>query len=101
MDIGISETSSTMMICSKFLLFITLSWSSFGCFSVVADDFWNPFAHFPSDLPAKKPRIVNGYKSNPSNRAFFAKSGYDEYYFTNEILCGATLIWSDILITAA
>lgn len=65
---------------------------------IAADDqLEDPFAH----IPARKPRIVNGDKSNPSNRSFFAKAGYDQYSFTNDILCGATLIWSDIAITAA
>ena len=91
-----------MMSISKLILLLAISGSCVDRFSVVADDFfWNPFAHFPDDLPVKSPRIVNGVKSNPSNRPFFAKSGYDEYYFTNEILCGATVIWSDIIITAA
>jgi len=86
-----------MMSFSKFILLLAISGSC-----VDADDFfWNPFAHFPDDLPVKSTRIVNGVKSNPSNRPFFAKAGYDKYYFTNEILCGATVIWSDIIITAA
>ena len=91
-----------MTIYSKFLLFLAFSGSFCERYSIAADQFvWDPFSHFPEDLPVKKPRIINGDKSNPSNRPFFAKAGYDEYYFTDEILCGATLIWSDIIITAA
>lgn len=45
--------------------------------------------------------IVNGDEIEPSKAAFFAKAGYDEYFFTNEVLCGATLIAPDILISAA
>eukprot|EP00531_Pseudo-nitzschia_arenysensis_P001977 CAMPEP_0116149134 /NCGR_PEP_ID=MMETSP0329-20121206/18761_1 /TAXON_ID=697910 /ORGANISM="Pseudo-nitzschia arenysensis, Strain B593" /LENGTH=541 /DNA_ID=CAMNT_0003645379 /DNA_START=65 /DNA_END=1690 /DNA_ORIENTATION=+ len=91
-----------MTIISKLFLVLALSSSTFDRCSVVAQDgYWEPFAHFPSDLPAKKPRIVNGARSDPSNARFFARAGYDEYFFTSDILCGSTLIWSDILITAA
>jgi len=52
-------------------------------------------------LPTKQPRIVNGERAVPSDRPFFARAGYDSYFFTNEVLCGATLIWPDIAISAA
>ena len=45
--------------------------------------------------------IVNGDEIEPSKASFFAKAGYDEYFFTNEVLCGAALIGPDILVSAA
>ena len=88
---------------SAFFLLLGLS-GHISCRPVAAaseDQIEDPLSLLSSELPAIKPRIVNGSKSDPSNRPFFARAGYDEYYFTNEILCGATLIWSDIVITAA
>lgn len=90
-----------MTAISKFFVLLAIYSCHSHCSVAAEDIFWDPIARIPSDLPAKQARIVNGEKSNPSNRSFFAKAGYDEYSFTNEILCGATVIWSDILITAA
>lgn len=86
---------------SKFLFLLAIAGLSFDRCSIAADeDSWDP--HFtPEDLPPITPRIVNGYRSTPDQRPFFAKAGYDQYYFTNEILCGASIIWHDILVTAA
>ena len=90
---------SKMTFISKNLFIFAIYASSFGRLSVVADD---PLLHYtPKELPAIKPRIVNGDMSSPTMRPFFAKAGYDEYYFTDEIMCGASIIWSDILVTAA
>ena len=88
----------------KFFLFLTLSSPSFDRCSAVADEIMEPILRLqeePSDIPAKQARIVNGDRSSPSKRPFFARAGYDNIAFTNDILCGATLIWSDILVTAA
>jgi trypsin len=74
-----------------------------------ADD--GPFLHhrsvseappsIPSGIIDPKPRIIQGDRADPSQRRFFAKSGYDNYAETSEILCGATLVSRDIAISAA
>ncbi|KAG7347620.1 trypsin [Nitzschia inconspicua] len=46
-------------------------------------------------------RIVQGYRSDPYQRRFFAKAGNDNYPETSEIVCGATLITRDIALSAA
>lgn len=51
--------------------------------------------------PPISPRIVNGGVSTPEASTFFVRSGFDEFYWTPELLCGGTLIHSDIFITAA
>jgi len=52
-------------------------------------------------LRPKEPRIVNGYVSNPTRRSFYVKPAYDQHEYTPDVLCGATLIAPDIVITAA
>jgi len=52
-------------------------------------------------LDPKQSRIVNGNLSNPTSRSFYVKSAYDQYEYTADVLCGATLIAPDIVITAA
>tara|TARA_B110001450_G_C17267727_1_gene338199 strand:+ start:32 stop:298 length:267 start_codon:yes stop_codon:yes gene_type:complete len=49
----------------------------------------------------KEPRIVNGDRSFPTSRNFYVKSAYDQIGSTADVLCGATLIAPDIIITAA
>lgn len=51
--------------------------------------------------PPISPRIVNGDISNPELNTFFVRAGFDEFYWTPETLCGASLIHSDIFVTAA
>jgi Trypsin len=48
-----------------------------------------------------KPRIIDGVVSDPGARTFYVRSGFDQYYWTPEMLCGATLIHSDVIVTAA
>ena len=102
------KSTSITMILSNFLLVLALSSVILegSRTSVAAEDpLEDPLAlSLLSDdleLPIPSARIVNGDKSEPSSRSFFAKAGYDQYTFTSEILCGATLINSDIAITAA
>lgn len=54
-----------------------------------------------NSLPPKQPRIVNGDYSDNVSRSFFVKSAYDHFGYTADVLCGATLISPDIIITAA
>ena len=97
-----SIVTPIVTILFNFLLFLALSGVSFDGISVAAEDqLEDTLALLSEDIPARNPRIVNGEKSNPLSRSFYAKAGYDEYSFTSEILCGATLISSDIAITAA
>jgi secreted trypsin-like serine protease len=51
--------------------------------------------------PSPKPRIVDGTRADPSLAQFFAKAAGDELYWTPDRLCGAALIHSDILVSAA
>ena len=96
------KSTPIVKILFNFLLFLALSGDSLEGISVAAENqLEDPLALLSGDIPARNSRIVNGQKSNPSSRSFYAKAGYDEYSFTPEILCGATLINSDIAITAA
>ena len=45
--------------------------------------------------------IVNGDNANPSDYQFFIKSQPDSLSHTNDVLCGASLIHSDMILTAA
>ena len=45
--------------------------------------------------------IVNGDTAKPSDYQFFARSSPDTELSTADLLCGASLIHSDILLTAA
>jgi hypothetical protein len=48
------------------------------------------------------PRIIHGSPVlKPSTVSFFARPARDEFQYTTDSLCGATLIHSDILVTAA
>ena len=95
------KSTPIVEILFNFLLFLALSGDSLEGISVAAENqLEDPLALLSEDIPARN-LIVNGQKSNPSSRSFYAKAGYDEYGWTSEILCGATLISSDIAITAA
>lgn len=48
------------------------------------------------------PRIINGDSASASSAvSFFARPARDDLHYTSDPVCGATLIHSDILVTAA
>ncbi len=52
-------------------------------------------------LPPPEPRIVGGSIAEPFMAQFFVLSGQDNDTRTTDYLCGAALIHSDMLLTAA
>jgi hypothetical protein len=56
---------------------------------------------FVGESPPISPRIIDGIVSTAGANTFFVRSGFDEYFWTPELLCGGTLIHNDIFITAA
>eukprot|EP00934_Nitzschia_sp_Nitz4_P009020 Nitzschia sp. Nitz4//scaffold95_size97785//17380//22751//NITZ4_004656-RA/size97785-augustus-gene-0.104-mRNA-1//-1//CDS//3329560439//9010//frame0 len=46
-------------------------------------------------------RIINGWKTDPSQFQYYVKSKPDGYSFTDDYSCGAVLIHSDIILSAA
>lgn len=50
---------------------------------------------------AQRKLIVNGNPASPSDNQFFVRSWPDSVPQTNDILCGASLIHSDIIVTVA
>ena len=63
------------MIVFNYLFLITFYISCLDPYSVIADDGSLDALASLNDIPAIRPRIVNGFKSNPLTRRFFAKSG--------------------------
>ncbi len=53
------------------------------------------------EAPPISPRIINGDVSTPEANTFFVRAGFDEFYWTPELLCGGALIHSDVFVTAA
>lgn len=83
-----------MISCHLLLVIVVLSGAISKGNEVAAEDPLVP-------LPPRKPRIVNGNKSIPNSRPFFAKAATDQLSYTPDVMCGAALIWHDIAITAA
>jgi secreted trypsin-like serine protease len=87
-----------------FVSIITLSYCLllFAIVSVSVVDFANAETSTSSSSKRKRRNlIVNGDTVNPSEFQFFLRSWPDSVPATRDVLCGASLIHSDIILTAA
>jgi len=60
-----------------------------------------PIEKTSSSKSTKRKLIINGDPARPSDHQFFLKSTPDSFIETNDVLCGASLIHSDIILTSA
>jgi hypothetical protein len=61
----------------------------------------NKGASSTSSSSLQRDLVVNGITADPTDYQFFARSWPDHVQMTGDMLCGASLIHSDILLTAA
>ena len=83
--------ASLISVCFAILSFIS-------CFDVSAS---SPTKKATSSKSTNRELIINGDSARPYDHQFFLKSTPDNVIETNDVLCGASLIHSDIILTAA
>ncbi len=54
-----------------------------------------------SSASSQRELVINGDTVDPSDHQFFVRSAFDDVRETDDLLCGASLIHSDIIVTAA